>query len=230
MITILNCFNPLKAAGKVMTFKGYINSKISVSLWINIEKDIVYGQLLYYKASQKPIRIVGQASNGKISFDEFLQNGDITGSWDGSIDKNKFHGKWNSINGEKEMDFDLTQSADIFMQVDTSVISKNYVGRYEYHYGEEGYQGSMEITKKANHYYLTCSNVTKAPARNMADFEFDKLIISKGESICDLNGDNSCKFRIKYFKDFIIVSTIDNKYDCDFGFNAGVDGIYIKTE
>lgn len=216
------------ANGEIVNFIGKINSKYPVSILLQIEPDLIFGHVIYLKGSKKPIKLIGNSDDSQLELTEYLEDGTVSGIWRGKIIKNEFSGIWYAVNGEKEFDFLLTKNDTIDRKLVTNIDSSSYVGHYEYHYGTEGYQGSITISKIRNHYHLSCSNVTKAPGRNMADFEIDTLDITNNESICDLNDDGQCVFKIKYYKDFIFINSIDGKRDCGFGFNAYVDGVYIK--
>jgi len=230
IFNFISCKNdPDFSSGKVIAFKGKMNSKIPVFLWVIEKQDVIIGEVRYVRASNKGIKLIGNPYNNGYELTEYLSDGTVSGVWRGKIDNNSFLGTWNSGNGSKEYCFEVNK-ADTLIHVDTSIIDGNYAGQYRYRNGNEGSEGSVLIEKNGDRYSLICANVTSAPARNMADFTIDSLKITNNEFICDLNNDTLCVFRIRFFKDFIIINSIAEKRDCGFGLNAFVDGVYVKTK
>jgi hypothetical protein len=227
---VLSCKSEIDlSSGKIVSLKGNLDSKYPISMWIIEKQDVIFGQVKYENASNKPIRLVGVPYKEGIELVEFLDDGEICGIWKGKFEKNGYIGYWYSVEGNKNYKFILEKNDTILSDIDTNIITTNYVGNYRYRHGENGPEGYISIDKKENYFTLTCSNVTGEPSRNIANFQIDTLRIINNKSICDLNKDGLCVFMINFYNDFIIINSIDGKRDCGFGLNANVDGIYVKT-
>ncbi len=104
-----------------------------------------------------------------------------------------------------------------------------YEGVYRYGYSEEGHQGYFVVKKiNATTAQIEFQNVTAAPAYNQATVDEVKLPIKNNQIVYKMQ--KNCVFRIRFYNDVAVVHYINDQYDCLFGMNATVDGIYLRVK
>ena len=234
LLILIGCRSKIDLdSGQMAVFKGAMDSKSPVFLWMVKKQECIYGEALYYNGSNKPVKIIGYPFNNIIKLAEFLEDGTICGLWAGKIENDHFIGAWYSFNGKelkREYEFNLKSCDTILSDADPSIMSMDYYGNYRYLYGNDGFQISVSDDKQQGHYTLTFTKLTRIPNRINTDFFIDSIEIEDNESVCDLNGDSFCVFRIQFYKGFITINSIDDKRNCGFGYKGSVEGIYVKTD
>lgn len=105
-------------------------------------------------------------------------------------------------------------------------------GDYHYQYGENGYSGDFEFHKvsdgKVAFHILSLTDVERGP--NIAEVEQDTIAFSGDRFIYKIPESENCEFGVTFYKDFAYVSYIKGYCQSQFGLNATIDGIYLKTK
>jgi hypothetical protein len=211
---------------------GTINSSIPAFLWFVVKDKVIKGELTYLKTKkQLPITVFGRVNEEGFKIYEFQKDGHITGTFIGRLQGEKFKGDWYNPSTDKTLSFQFITKDTILNSVDTILQPTNISGKYSYQFGQKGYQGGIDIvgiSKRLASFDISC--VTSAPAFNVANVTADSIrIVNNTINYKDPESDN-CQFKIRIFKDFLIIDYIDNKYDCGFGMNATVEGIFVKLK
>ena len=58
--------------------------------------------------------------------------------------------------------------------------------------------------------------------------ETDTVVISNNVFTYEVKDAPSCEFRVRFFNGFAAVDYVNEKYDCAFGMNATVEGLFLK--
>jgi hypothetical protein len=212
------------------TYAGKLDGKIEVSLELHGLRDIVRGTITY-KKSGKPIMVLGTMNtDGTFFLHEFQPDGNITGVMSGTEKGQKLTGTWYAPNSEKELQMEL---AAVTVQEEGSAVwpydSKGVAGDYDYHYGKDGPMGSLVVKQTGDKLRFKFDCLGSAPGRNMALVEETQAVLSGNEAVYEMP-DLECKFRIQFFDGFAVVGYVDEKYDCEFGHNATIEGIFVKLK
>jgi len=211
---------------------GTINSSIPAFLWFIVKDKVIKGELTYLKTKkQLPITVIGRINEEGFKIYEFQKDGHITGTFMGSLQGNKFKGDWYDPSTGKKLSFQFISKDTIINSVDTILQPTNIAGEYSYQFGQKGYQGGIDIVginKKLASFDISC--VTAAPAFNVANVTADSIRILNNIIIYKDPESENCQFKIRVFKGFLIIDYINNKYDCGFGMNATVEGIFVKLK
>jgi hypothetical protein len=218
---------------KEACWTGTLNGKIPIFIHYQLDGNIIIGEITYLNTKDKlPIRLLGTVEEDKsYRLLEFDRAGNITGIIVGIPTKKEFNGSWISPKTEKELKMKL-------LPKDTSISSpplepdKNQIfGNYHYQYGKKGYNGDFECSKidnnKAAFYILSLTNVERGP--NIAEVEKDTITLTGDSFIYKIPGSDSCEFKVKFYKDFVYINYTRGYCESQFGLNATIDGIYVKT-
>lgn len=216
------------------TLTGFINKKIPVELNISISNQIILGNIRYLNTKlKKPIKIIGRVEDqNQYSLHEFENDGNISGSIYATFKNNKLEGNWSATKADTSYATSLIVKAnpnlkpEIFFPLQTDQLA----GEYSYQYGEKGYQGNISIKKlSGNIYTYDIGSVTHDPGRNIADAS-GKAILKNNQLIIQVN--KSCKFSVKFYHGFLMITqkSPGQLNDCEFGFNATLEGIYLKVK
>ncbi len=218
--------------GTLYSLEGKIASNIPAFLWFSVKDSIAVGQIKYTKVkSSMSIRVIGFITEeGDIKLNEVSNNGNITGIFYGKMTTGNFSGTWVSPKTRKGLAFNFKNKDTLINGVDAELELKNFAGKYQYGYGKGGAEGNL-LVSQINKSLVTIkfSNYTDAPARNSAELKLEKLTLSRNEIVYKLEDANSCVFRIRFFKDFAVVTYINNQRDCGFGNGAEIEGVYLKS-
>ncbi len=213
---------------------GTINGKTPVFLHYQFDNEVIIGEIIYLNTKSKtPIKLIG-TMNGwdkKYRLLEFDKTGNITGIITGLPEKDKFNGSWFSPKTKREMTLKMSTK-------DTVIVSKNYqpelseiFGDYHYQYSETGSQGDFNLTKINNEKAsFNIFSVTGEPARNIAEIETDTIELTKTEFIYKVAEAENCEFKLKFYQDFVFINYTKGACAGQFGHNATIDGIFIKTK
>lgn len=218
---------------------GTMGKNIPVKLEYTQQGHVVKGTIRYLKSKNKaPILIIGTIEQGNIRLREFEPSGNITGVIHGTQTGNTFDGTWAAPTTDKEFALHLTaQLPNPAPKSFTLPSNTKIAGEYYYQYSENGYQGTLEIQRKnARNTHFSISSVTNAPAHNIADVSDDVPNIVNNSFTYKLPNDPDtstayqCEFKTDFYQDFAIVTYTQENTDCGFGFNATVEGIFLKLK
>lgn len=217
---------------KDICWTGTIDSNIPVFLHYQIENNLIIGEITYLNTKdKKPIKIIGTNDNGYHNAIEFEKNGNITGTIIGKPTNDTFKGFWTSPNTGKSFQLELTKSDSIIHSKPIKPQLDDIYGEYKYQYGPSGYQGDFVLTKideqKAS---FNVFSVTRAPARNIADVGPDTIELNTTKFIYNIPETNDCEFEVQFYKDFLYINYTKGYCEAEFGLNATIDGIFIKTK
>ncbi|HTE10945.1 MAG TPA: hypothetical protein VK645_08240 [Chitinophagaceae bacterium] len=222
---------PVKEINSVYKFTGNINNSIPVFIWFVVKDNIIKGELIYLKTKkQLPITLIGTIDEEDCRIHEFQNDGNVTGTYVGNISNKEFKGSWYATASEKELAFKLTAKDTILETVDADFHPSTVTGTYSYQFGKKGPQGGLEV-KKINDSLvsLDINCVTRAPAYNIAETKADSIALKNGTSEYKIP-DTKCMYRISFFKNFLVINHINKEFDCGFGNNADIQGVFIKTK
>ncbi|MEH3112745.1 hypothetical protein [Pedobacter terrae] len=216
------------------TLSGFINKKIPVELNISTYNQLILGNIRYLNTTSKqPIKIIGHMKDqNQYSLHEFERDGNISGIIDATLKKNKLEGRWYATKSDTSYAITLTfkTNQNLKPEIFSPLKPDQLAGEYAYQYGEKGYQGNITIKKvSGNTYSYDIGSVTHDPGRNIADAS-GKVVLKNNQLIIQVN--KSCKFKIKFYNGFLVISK-EGSYelnDCEFGFNATLEGTYLKIK
>lgn len=212
---------------------GRIAENIPVLIHYQQDSDLVVGSITYLNTKAKiPIKLIGNIDDEKnYRLLEFDSSGMITGIITGKVSDQSFSGSWRSPESAKELTIRL-QLKDSFITA-PRIVAQNGVayGRYQYMYGADGYQGYLDIEKSnSGKAIFGISSVTSEPARNIAQIEDDTVLIQKNCFYYELPGTSDCGFKVSLYKDFARVQYTKGICEGQFGWNATVEGIFLRIE
>ena len=213
-------------------FSGNINGSIPVFLWVVVKDSVVKGEVTYLKTAKRtPITVAGAITKDEgLRLEEFAGDGNITGIYNGNFNTGKLTGTWSKPGSERELKYSLTPKDTVLSNIDMDLQPVAIGGEYAYLYGKSGATGSIDIKSIGkNNYLIEISSVTESPANNLADIGTSKVHMYNNTIIYKIS-DADCRFKIKVFKGFIVISMLTTNLDnCGFGFDATIEGIYVKT-
>jgi hypothetical protein len=214
----------------VYKWSGTIKQTIPVFMWFVAKDGVVKGELTYLHTKQRtPITVVGTFSNSEIQLKEFQKNGEITGVFECRISNEGFNGIWWGMDTGEELKVTLKAKDTILNTIDTSLDAINIPGTYTYAYQYMGASGGISVDEISGDIFsFDVSCVGPYPGHHMAMVETDTVIISHNSFTYEVKDAPSCEFRVRFFKGFAVVNYVNNKYDCAFGLNATVEGIFLK--
>lgn len=219
--------------GKEISWKGFLNGKTPVFIHYQIDGDVIVGEITYLNTKNKvPITLLGTIdADNNYRILEFEKSGNITGVITGSPTEGVFKGSWFSPKTRKELTLNLVKK-------DTAIVSKeietkvgDLFGRYHYQYSEAGYQGDLEIKKlPGSKAVFGITSVTGEPARNLAQIDDDTIDLKTTNFTYKLTDTEECEFKVKFYKGFAVVQYTQGVCSGQFGMNATIEGIYMKTK
>ncbi|WP_316805043.1 hypothetical protein [Pedobacter nototheniae] len=219
---------------KRYTLTGFINKKIPVELDITVSKNIVLGNIRYLNTKAKtPIKIIGEVSDkNQYSLREFEKDGNISGIINATLKSDRLEGDWSATKSDTSYSaiLNIKNNETFKPEIFSPTSSNQLAGKYFYQYGEKGYQGSITIKKLGgNTYSYDVGSVTHDPGRNIADAS-GKAVLKNNQLIINVN--NSCKFIVMFYNGFLTITEgrQGQLSDCEFGFNATLEGTYLKVK
>jgi hypothetical protein len=218
---------------KDASWTGTIQSNIPVFIQYTIEDDLVIGEITYLNTSTKtPIKLLGTIQADKeYRLLEFDSSGNITGVIVGSPNDKQFNGSWFSPKTHKELSLTLTKKDTTLSLENIHANTADIFGSYHYQYGTEGFQGDFQIKElQDKQAAFNIFSVTSAPARNIADVPEDTIELNSTAFIYNIAESEDCGFKVTFFKDFVYIKYTHGYCTSQFGHNATVDGIYLKTK
>jgi hypothetical protein len=217
---------------KEVCWKGTLNGRVPFLIHYQIDSNLIIGQIIYLNTKDKlPIKLLGTIEEDKsYRLLEFDKNGNITGVLTGTPKQEKLVGNWYATKNNKEIPFEL-KKIDTIIKVENYETNKfNLVGEYQYQYGEKGYQGYLSIKKITDDKIsINISSVTNEPSRNIAELITD-TIIANTTFTYKIPESDSCEIKVNLFKDFAFIKYTKGYCYGQFGHNATIDGIFLKTK
>jgi hypothetical protein len=203
-------------------------------LWLSQKDGFLTGEVVYTK-SGKPIKVAGKVDGDYFTVYEFDKSGNITGIFSLQVKGDSLSGTWYSPQNGKNYDFKSTKAQSVRnIDIDSLFTPKPApLGRYRYSFGEEKGYGEFtceDILQDLVHLQLDA--VTPAPAFHIAALD-DTVAFELGMKATVLPysaNDGACQFNITFFDTFASIDYVDNKMECDFGYNAHPVGIYCKVK
>ncbi|MFI5138730.1 MAG: hypothetical protein ACHQIM_12960 [Sphingobacteriales bacterium] len=232
-----------KSVDGLYKFTGKLDGKIPVFLWFVVKDSVLKGEVTYLRTKKRlPITIIGTIIRGErfdqnadktivdfITIYEFNKNGYVTGTYEGEFNAKTLSGIWSAPGSEKELKYKLMRKDTSLNHIDTILTPISINGEYLYHFGEQGSSGGIDIKERSPGEFLVDINcTTPSPQNNVADLETFKAHMVNNTIIYKIPNED-CKFRIRVFNNFIVINYVGKSWNCGFGLNAGVDGVFIKT-
>lgn len=202
-------------------------------MWYTVQDSLISGKLVYSGTRQKrAIRVLGYIRSDGFFIEEFLPEGMLSGIWQGQIRGNNFTGTWTDPATGKQMNFSQQQSETDSTFAADPFTAGNITGNYQYKYDNQGGMGTVNVKKLDNsHIVYNISVIGQAPGYNQAVVEDDTLELTGNTAIYSgQNETGMCSYRIRLFKDFLVIDSPMDEYDCEFGMGVTVTGIYLKTD
>lgn len=212
---------------------GTLNGKTPVFIHYNLDSNLIIGEITYLNTKDKlPIKLLGTIEDDKsYRLLEFEKTGNITGIITGQPTDKIFNGSWFSPKTRKELVLNLVKKDTVINSNTPETDLQHVYGHYHYQYSEAGYQGDFEISKLPNSKAsFGITSVTEEPARNLAQIEDDTIKLNTTHFIYKLPNTEDCEFEVKFYKGFVYIKYTKGFCDGQFGMNATIDGIFLKTE
>lgn len=212
------------------SYIGMLDSKIKVSVMFSTyENKVAKGEIIFLKSKlNHSIPIVGTIKNGIINFSEFNKNGEITGMLHGKYDNENFTGKWMSLKTMHDISLKLKSNSN-GKKYDFKIDNKSAIyGTYQYSLSNNG-SGILEIKHRDKSIDFLISTISSS----LSTAEVQDCVSELDEHNKFIYGEQiskDCLFGVEFYNSFARVHYIDDKNDCGFGMNAGVDGIYYKVD
>lgn len=218
---------------KDICWSGVLNNNIPILLHYSIHDKTVMGAITYLNTKAKTaIKILGSVESDKsYRLLEFEEDGNITGIITGKPVGENFKGTWFSPKSGKELKLELNKKDSSIESTELPLAGKNIFGSYHYQYSEDGPHGQFELNKiNDQEIAFSIFSVTSAPGRNMANVHLDTIPLNGNSFIYKLPGADSCEFKVTIYSGFLQVDyTLGNCTD-QFGWNATVEGIFLKEK
>ena len=225
----------LAAVGQRTNWSGVIEGEINFTMWLAQEGGFLRGELTY-ATSAEPITLLGEAypSGDAYVIREFQPDGGVSGTLIlGNVENGEVsEATW----GESSLD--LT-----FVGVDTEEHFFDPLvrgGEYTYRFpgvpvdgldnlpGPEGVLRILEVSDDS--LLVGIQNVHSGPGFNQAVVPVTELPLIDNVASYERVGDHfDCAFDITVFDGFAFVDYVDERFECGFGHNASVEGVYLLT-
>jgi hypothetical protein len=191
------------------------------------------GEITYLNTRSKaPIRLRGTIeADHTYHLLEFDKAGTITGIIIGRPAGPAFTGRWYSPTTDQELALKLVKKEVRVASVPIRAKAGQSFGSYSYRYGAAGRQGTCTLTRLgAGKASFELVAVTNAPARNIADVPLDTVSLTGSAFTYALPDAPNCAFQVRFYHDFMVVRYTKGGCASQFGHNATVEGVYLKTE
>lgn len=211
----------------VYKFEGTLGNKMPISMWFVMKDSVLKGELIYQNTiKRQPITILGTLDKtGEIDFNEFTKTGHVTGEFYAMLKSNMLDGLWINPVTEKTFKY-LLKRKDTTITAESKNLDPEEING-EYEFDNTGMQGGIDIKHISGNDYLIAIDCVTLPKGNVAEVEKTKVRIN-GNTIIYATPDCTNKYRIRLFKDFIVIDNI--VYGNCFGIGADVSGVFIKTK
>jgi len=220
----------------IYKFTGKLNDKYPIFLWFVVKDSVLKGEVTYLKtAKRQPIAIAGQITKDLgMTIYEFTPKGYVTGTYSGEFKTGGLKGTWTTPGSDKELPYNLIPKDTVLTGVDMNLKPTSINGTYEYHFKREnaketGGDGGIDIKQLNTKEFLVDINcITASPQNNLADLWTFKVQATNG-GITFKIPETDCRFRIRVFKDVIVIDRLSGDGICGFGNNASIEGVFWKT-
>ena len=213
---------------------GTLNGKTPIFIHYQLDSNLVIGEITYLNTKDKqPIKLLGTIEDDKsYRLLEFDATGNITGIIEGKPTNKSFNGLWFSPKTKKELAMTLSQKDTLIVSPNLKPDETQTFGNYHYQYGENGYNGDFDIDKVGNNKIafniLSLTNIERGP--NIAEVEKDTITMTGNSFIYKIPDSDSCEFKVTFYKAFVYINYTKGFCTSQFGLNATIDGIYLKTK
>lgn len=213
---------------------GTLNGKTPVFIHYQLDSNLIIGEITYLNTKDKlPIRLLGTIEDDKsYRLLEFDNTGNITGIIEGKPAEKSFNGLWVSPKTKKELAMILSQKDTLIVSPNLKSDETRIFGNYHYQYGENGYNGDFDISKVGNNKVdfniLSLTNVERGP--NIAEVEKDTITMTGNSFVYKIPDSDNCEFKVTFYRDFVYVNYTKGYCESQFGLNATIDRIYLKTK
>lgn len=219
---------------KEICWTGTLNGKTPVFIHYQLDSNLIIGEITYLNTKDKlPITLLGTIEDEQTyRLLEFDKTGNITGVIEGKPTGNGFRGTWVSPKTEKELTISLFPKDTLIASPNIKPEGNQIHGNYHYQYGENGYKGDLVINKlgndKIDFIIHSFTNVERGP--NIAEVEKDTITMTGNSFIYSIPGSESCEFKVIFYKEFAYINYTKGYCNGQFGLNATIDGIFIRTQ
>ncbi|CAN5411744.1 hypothetical protein BH11BAC3_BH11BAC3_34170 [soil metagenome] len=214
-------------------WSGVLNNKIPVLLHYSIHDKTIVGAITYLNTNSKtPIKVLGSVeADNSYRMLEFEHDGNITGIITGKPTGKIFKGTWFSPKSRKELPLELNKKDSSIESAEVITADNEIFGSYHYQYNEDGHHGQFELNKiNDRQIAFSIFSTTSAPARNMADVPMDTIEMTGNSFIYKIPESDSCEFKVTFYKNFLKVNYTKGNCTGQFGWNATVEGIFLKVK
>lgn len=211
---------------------GTIDEKIPVFIRYQLDSNLIIGEITYLNSKDKlPIPLLGLIEEDKsYMLMEFEKSGNISGIIRGYHTGEVFYGNWFSPEKRIEFVLNLVKKDTVINPLETETKLEDVFGQYHYQFSEEGNIGDFEITQLPDSKAIfEIGSVTEAPGRNMAEINKDTISLTATHFVYSLPNTNDCEFEVKFYKGFAFIRYTKGYCEGQFGFNASIDGIFLKV-
>ena len=250
LLTIISCNNHQQKVGNSdipttladsknhsnneICWTGTLNGKTPVFIHYQLDSNLIIGEITYLNTKSKlPIKLLGTIEDDKsYRLLEFDDTGNITGIIESKPTEKNFNGLWVSPKTKKELAMSLASMDTLIDSPNIKPDEVQIFGNYHYQYGERGYNGDFDINKVANNKIdfniLSLTNVERGP--NIAEVERDTITMTGNSFIYKIPDSDSCEFKVTFYNGFVYINYTKGYCESQFGLNATIDGIYLKTK
>jgi len=227
--------SPAVNGQKETCWTGMLDGKVPIFLhYSQHNNDIFAGEIIYLNTKNKqPIRVLGSKDEeGYMRLLEFEPSGNISGIITGKLVNNQWEeGAWFSPKTRKDLKMVLQPKDTVVTGMAMDAKPAEIYGEYIYEYSAEGPQGNVTISKvDEERIAFSISAVTGAPARNIADVGTDTVALDGTSFTYIVPGSDACGFKVSFYKNCVKVDYTNGYCEGQFGHNATVEGIFIKTK
>ena len=221
-------------SGKEICWAGTLNEKTSVFIHYQLDSNLIVGEITYLNTKDKqPITLLGTIEDDKsYRLLEFDKTGNITGVIEGKPADKSFDGLWVSPKTSKQLSMKLSLKDTLINSPDIKADESQIFGNYHYQFGDKGYNGDFDINKiagnKIDFNILSLTNIEKGP--NIAEVEKDTITMTGNSFIYKIPESDNCEFKTTFYKDFVFICYTKGYCSGQFGLNATIDCIYLKTK
>ena len=212
---------------------GTLKGKTPIFLHYKQDSNLIIGEITYLNTKDKqPITLLGTIEGDKsYRLLEFEKSGNIAGIITGLPTGDTFNGSWFSPKTRKELTLNLTKKGTVINSLTSDSELQDIFEHYHYQFSEAGYQGDFQITKLPDSKAIFgITSVTGEPARNVAQIDDDTIKLNTTHFIYKMVDTDNCEFEVKFYKGFAYIRYTKGFCDGQFGMNATIDGIFLKTE
>ena len=217
---------------KEICWTGTLNHNTPVFIHYQLDSNLIIGEITYLDTKDKlPIKLLGTIEDDKsYRLLEFEKSGNITGIITGLPTNKIFNGSWFSPKTRKVLVLNLVNKDTVIASSSANSKLQNIFGHYHYQYSEAGYQGDFEITKlQDSKATFGITSVTGKPGRNVAQIDDDTISLNTTRFVYKMPDTDNCGFEVKFYKGFVYIKYTKAFCDGQFGMNATIDGIFLKT-